>query len=186
MTIEQKKDEIARSMIGAGIGSYYHGITLASFGKAGEQVKQRINEPGFKSAVLSGSGFSIISTDLKECAFPFVVARALRLARIDVRVARLTPLVRYIETGHTEDFEDTRFSEFDRAQALVIPGFFEHLDEKPFTRRELYRVENFLTELMDSGFSVSVQHYGGNLERQDWFSPRLIARLQERNMEVTV
>lgn len=185
MTIEQKKDEIARSMISAGIGNYYHAATLASFGPAGEQVKLRMNEPGFKSAVLSGSGFNITSTNPKECAFPFVVARALRLARIDARVARLLPLLRFIETGHTEDFDDNRFAEFSRAQALVIPGFFEQLDEKPFTRRELYRIENFLTELMDNGFSVSVHHYG-SLDRQDWFSPRLVARLRERNMEVTI
>jgi len=185
MTVEQKKDEIARSMVSAGIGNFYHGVTLASFGSAGEQVKSRMNEPGFKSAVLSGSGFNILSTDLKECTFPFVVARALRLARIDARAVRLMPLLRFIEAGHTEDFDDIRFAEFNRAQALVIPGFFEQLDEKPFTRRELYRIENFLTEMMDNGFSVSVQHYG-SLDRQDWFSPRLIARLRECNMEVTI
>lgn len=186
MSIEQKKEEIARSMVGAGIGSYYHSLTLASFGKAGELVKNRLNEPGFKSALLSGAGFNIVSTNAKECAFPFVLARALRLARIDVRVARLVPLLKFIEAGHSEEYDDNRFSEFDRAQALVIPGFFEQYDEKPFTRRELYRMENFLIELMDNGFSVSVQHYGHSLDRQDWFSPRLIARLQERNMEVVV
>lgn len=182
--IQRRSDSVARSMLRAGIGKVFHSRKLSEFGDAGTLLKNRVDDVrGIRSFIGSGRGFSIECKKHSSFDIAYVLARGLRLSRVEVIVAGLIDLQKYVQ-NQNGDWTGTRFEEFDAAEALVIPRFFEPTFQ-PFAAKELQFIEYYLMQRMADGFSVSIQ-YQGDMRASGLWSPYFLDWLAEKNERVVL
>lgn len=182
--IQRRKDSVARSMLRAGIGKIFHSRTLSEFGDAGKALKEKMDDVrAFRAYVATGRGFSMDCKKPSAFDIAYVLARGMRLSRIDVRVAGVIDLHKFL-TNPKDDWTGTRFENFDEAEALVIPRFFEPTFQ-PLGAKELQFIEYYLMQRMADGFSVSVQ-YQGDMRAAGLYSPYFMDWLAEKNERISL
>lgn len=183
---QQMRDQVARSLSRVGVGKAYHARKLSEFGKPGEEMKAFQDESAaFKAYIENGKGWTIKGNNpAKAYDFAVVAARSFHLMRFNTRVLSLVSIADYL-SGAYEHGSDSRFENFEAAQCLVIPRFYEPLDSLPLTRAEFYKIENFLTQRIEAGYSLTVQ-YSGDLSKTKWWSDYFLDRLVSNSREIVI
>ena len=180
--VKRKSDAITVSMQRAGIGLAFHARKLSEFGDAGNAILRDMEDSDYAARVMTGKGYSLECKTHQTFDCAYVLAKAMRLSKIDVRVAGLLDLNKYLQASRDTDWQYTRFDNFDEAEALVIPRFYEATFQ-PLTPREAQTIEYYLTQRMQDGFSVSVQ-YQGDLRQQQIWTPYFVQALEAKNERV--
>jgi hypothetical protein len=181
--LKEKKDQVARSMSRAGIGKYYHTRSLSDYGEIGSGLIKQLDEPGFKYNLLKGSGFFIEGTTDQAYELSFVLAKALRLMKIDARVIRPLALLKYFNHEGDADVLGDVFEDFDRAEIIFVPRLFDAALGCPFTKREIYQLEEFFVQSVESGLAVGV-HFAGDTANQNWYSKYAVKKLKDKSIKV--
>ncbi len=183
--LKARKDaSIAESLFRAGLGQAYHpkSRSLKELGEAGAALIALLDAPDFRAGIGRGQGFNLQCRTHKSFDSAYLLTRAMRLSKVDVRVAGLIDLLAYHDAPPEKDWARTRFQDFEAAQALVIPRFYE-AKFQPLPGPKVQQLEWWLTQRMDDGLSVSVQ-YQGDLAKQEVWSPYFVEMLSKRNEKV--
>ena len=170
-------EEIASSLVEAGIGSRYHRRTLGEFGAPGEMLRAWVAEGHHKADIHQGIGYHIVGQakahDLLVC-----LARACHLSGSGVRVLTLNKLVEAILDG-------TIVEKTTGIRALFLSAYFlRDYPANPLTPVQRMKVEDFLMTWIDDERALFVQSTDPIATTVTWWSALSVQRVAAASREL--
>lgn len=175
----QIDDGVQQSLLRAGIGRAFHRRSLTELPR-GEQLAAWVRTEA-KADLAAGRGWTVQGTGIGAYDHVVLLARAMHLSGMGVRVVPLRKLLKLIEV-EAEDAE-----ELAAAPALFVTDFVQHYGrgECPLSGLQLMDVETFLTARLDDGRPFFPQ-VSRPVEQAGWWSPSLAQRLLGLNRVLQV
>lgn len=186
-----KQQKVARALMQAGIPKQFtrQDVSLRNYGAKGEQILREMGSTpeaigNFNARLRMGAGFAVETDTPQDWELLPMITRGLLLSGVDARFMRIQHIAEWLREPENGD---SRFESLSRARALVIQQLYTNDPvigaEAPLPRTEMYRVENFLRDLMDAGVSISYGHTG-DISQQRWWTENFVLTMQQNSIRV--
>jgi hypothetical protein len=166
--------EMRQSLIKAGVGVKYHSMYLSELGTLGKQVIETL--VGNEDKIKAGTGLRVVKRGASGYDLFMLIARALHIGNIRVRVIPLIRLYAAIKDAEKSEW-------LSEAHALCVLNFQQET-QNPLRPYEVAEVEAYMDEQMASKRPVLTLWSAETAKANSWWTSDFIDRLNQNSKAI--